>query len=522
MAESTYRKIGLATVIMMVSIFLSRLLGVLRESAIAAMGGAGTAVDAYKTAFVLPEILNHVVAGGFLSITFIPIFTRYLSKDDPDGGWRIFSNIFTIFGLILSLLILISMVLAPQLVALLAPGRTDPEFFRLTIRMTRIVLPAQLFFFAGSLFMAVQFARERFLLPALAPLVYNLGIISGGLILSERVGVEGFSWGALIGAFVGSFFIQGLGALKIGMRLRWQVNLKDPDLKQYALLTIPLIFGLTMMFSTEVFSKFFGSFLPPGGISWVDYAMRIIMMLMAFFGQALGVASFPFMSKLAAQGRMEELNQLLTGALRYLALMIPISVLVWVLRTEIIRVLFERMRFSPHDTDMTALALSGLLVGATAFTAQTVVNRGFYALQNTWLPAIVSTITAIISLPVYWIGIKMLGVPGLGLAISLAAIIQVLVVYGVWNRTSGNSTGRSIYLFYAKMLILSIPLGVLLWSIRMAVVKWLNPDTFPTAVVLILLVGGAFVMLMALLAWCFKISEIQVVGRRLMKKLLKI
>ena len=142
------------------------------------------------------------------------------------------------------------------------------------------------------------------------------------------------------------------------------------------------------------------------------------MMLMAFFGQALGVASFPFMSKLAAQGRMEELNQLLTGALRYLALMIPISVLVWVLRTEIIRVLFERMRFSPHDTDMTALALSGLLVGATAFTAQTVVNRGFYALQNTWLPAIVSTITAIISLPVYWIGIKMLGVPGLGLAIS--------------------------------------------------------------------------------------------------------
>ena len=116
------------------------------------------------------------------------------------------------------------------------------------------------FFLCRSLFMAVQFARERFLLPALAPLVYNLGIISGGLILSERVGVEGFSWGALIGAFVGSFFIQGLGALKIGMRLRWQVNLKDPDLKQYALLTIPLIFGLTMMFSTEVFSKFFGSF----------------------------------------------------------------------------------------------------------------------------------------------------------------------------------------------------------------------------------------------------------------------
>ena len=102
MTDSTYRKIGLATVIMMVSIFLSRLLGVMRESAIAAMGGAGTAVDAYKTAFVLPEILNHVVAGGFLSITFIPIFARYLSKDDPDGGWRIFSNIFTIFGLILS------------------------------------------------------------------------------------------------------------------------------------------------------------------------------------------------------------------------------------------------------------------------------------------------------------------------------------------------------------------------------------------------------------------------------------
>ena len=509
MSRTTYGKIGLATLIMMSSIFLSRVLGVLRESAIAAMGGAGTAVDAYKTAFILPEILNHVVAGGFLSITFIPIFSRYLAQKDEAGGWRIFSTILTIFSLLLLLLILLAMVLAPELISLLAPGRNDPQFSALAVRMTRIVLPAQFFFFAGGLFMAVQFAGERFLLPAMAGLIYNLGIIAGGLCLSKKLGMEGFSWGALAGALIGNFIIQGIGALRVGMRYRFNLDFRHPDLRRYTALTLPLILGLTMVFSTEVFSKFFGSYLPPGGISWIDYAMRVLMMLVAFFGTALGVASFPFLSKMAAENRLDEMNQVLATALRYLALMMPVSAFLWVVRLEIVRVLFQRSHFTADATQMTSLALSGMLVGATAFAAQTVVNRGFYAVQNTLLPAIFSTLTTVLSIPLYWIGLKTWGVAGIGLAISATAIIQVVVVYSVWNRASRNPAGRAVYRFYLKLLAISLPIGAALWGVHhLLIMRIARPSFFPSLFI-ILVLGLLFIFLMAVAAWCFQIKEIQ-------------
>ena len=145
MKSASFQKIGMATLIMMVSIFLSRVTGVVREMALAALVGAGTQVDAYRVAFVLPEILNHILASGFLSVTFIPIFTHHLEANREGEGWRTFSTIITIFGGLLLIFILVGMALAPTLVPLLAAGRKDPEFIALAVNMTRITLPAQFF-----------------------------------------------------------------------------------------------------------------------------------------------------------------------------------------------------------------------------------------------------------------------------------------------------------------------------------------------------------------------------------------
>ncbi len=518
MNQSVYRKIGVATFIMMASIFLSRVIGVLRESTIAAVGGADLAVDAYKVAFVLPEILNHIIASGFLSITFIPIFSRYLANDDDTGGWHIFSVILTIFGLLLSILILGGMALTPWLVPLLAPGRDDPVFLAAAVRMTRIVLPAQLFFFAGSMFMAVQFARERFFIPALAPLIYNLAIISGGLIFKGKLGMEGFSWGALAGAFIGSFALQAFGAFKIGMRFRPRFEFGHPDLRLYIALTLPLMAGLTMTFSTEVFSKLFGSFLPPGAISWIDYAWRIVMMLVAFFGQAVGVASFPFLARLAAEKRLDEMNRLFNSTLRYLALVIPVSALVWVLRHEIVRLLFERFQFMPFDTAMTSRALSGMLLGAVAFASQTVVNRGFYALQNTLTPAVFGTAAVILSVPLYWVGSQMLGIWGIGLAMSLSALIQVLVLYSVWNRKSVNSGAGRVYRYFVKMILLTLPIGALLEFARDLITTWVDPASKINSIVVIVMISLFFLILSGLFTKLFKIEEAQYFSRRLLRR----
>ena len=473
--RSTARKIGIATLIMMASVFLSRVLGVGRESVIAAVGGATTAVDAYKTAFALPEILNHVLASGFLSVTFIPIFARYLAQKDDAGGWRIFWTILSLGGSLLIILIATALLAAPWVIPLLAPGRDDPHFLAMAVRMTRIVLPAQFFFFVGSLCMAVQFAKERFFLPALAPLIYNLAIISAGVLFARRVGMEAFSWGALLGAFIGSFALQVAGAVKLGLRWSPNFNVAHPDLRRYALLTLPLMLGLTMAFSTEIFIKIFGSFLPEGAIAWLDFAFRIVMLLVGFFGQAVGAASFPFLSRLAAENRIEEMNRLFNGTLRCLALVLPMAVLFMVLREEIVRLLFEHRHFTPADTRMTALALLGMLLGAAAFTAQTVVSRGFYAVQNTLTPALFTSLAALVSLPLYWIGLKTLNVLGVSLAVSLSALLQVGVLYHVWNRRSRNTGSTQVYRLYARIALLCLPLGLFLEAARRLLIRTIDP-----------------------------------------------
>jgi putative peptidoglycan lipid II flippase len=520
MTKGVYKKIGVAALIMMTSIFLSRVMGTAREIVIAAVAGAGTAVDAYRVAFVLPEILNHILASGFLSVTFIPIFSRYLVNDDEEGAWQVFSIILTTFGALMAALITISMVLTPQIVPLLAMGRDDPGFLKMAAGMTRIVLPAQFCFFAGGLLMAVQFARERFLIPALAPLIYNLGIICGGLFLGPQMGVQGFAWGALAGAVIGNFAVQIYGARAVGLRFRLRFDMRHKDLWRYIALTLPLMLGLTMIFSMEIFSKFFGSYLPEGGIAWLDYAKIIMMMLVAFFGQAVGVASYPFLARLAAEKRWDEMNRIFNTLLRHLAtLVIPTSVLMMVLRHEIVRVLFERQAFHAHDTRMTALALGGLLVGAVAISAQTVVNRGFYAIQNTLLPAAYGTITVIVSLPIYWIGLKIYGLLGVALAISISAIIQVAVLFLAWNRHSGNRESFQVYGTFAKAILAGLPLGGVLWLVRRVLLQWIDPASFSGSAAIIAATGAVFIGCMALGGWLFKVEGVHYVGTRLLGRL---
>jgi len=508
MSQSLNKKIGAAAIIMMASIFLSRIIGFGREMIIAHTAGANGAVDAYQVAFIIPDILNHIVAGGFLSVAFIPIFSTFLATDRENEGWRVFSIILNVFGLFLIVLIIIGIIFTPQLISLMAPGMEEPGLRESAIRMTRIIMPAQFFFFAGGLFTAVQFAKERFFIPALAPLVYNLGIITGGLCLGPWLGMEGFSWGVLAGAFFGNCFLQYQGAKKVGMKYYMIFDILHPQLKKYIFLTLPLIVGLTMTFSTEFFFKFFGSYLPRGSIAGLNYGLRTMLMVVGFFGQALGVASFPFMSRLMAQGKMEEMNKLLNKTLRYLALIIPFSILVMILNKEIVLLLFQHGKFDANATDITSQALFFLMIGAFAFGAQTIVVRGFYASQNTLFPSIYGSISVILSLPFYLIGINTGGVGGLGLAISFSVIFQVTLLYALWNKKSKNKKSGKVYLYYLKIMSLSIPLGFLLKWFKINALYGIDASTFMGSLLISIILGVLFAVCFIAMAYIFNIKEI--------------
>jgi len=518
MSKSLYQKVGIASLILMASVFLSRVIGLFREMAIAYAGGARGDVDAYQIAFVIPEILNSIVASGFLSVTFIPIFSRYLAANREEEGWKVFSLVLNSFGSLLIVFIGISMFFAPEMMTWIAPGIKDPSLLAKAIRMTRIILPAQLFFFAGGMFTAVQFAKETFTLPALAPLIYNIGIITCGLILGPVLKMEGFSWGVLAGSFIGNFAIQYWGARKVGMKYTLAIDFTHPDFITYIRLTLPLMVGLTMTFSTEFFLKFFGSYLPEGSIACLNYGLRIMFILVGLLGQAVGTASFPYLARLATENRIPEMNNLINRTLKYLSLIIPFSMLLMVLRHEVVTILFERGRFDVAATTQTAGILVYLMIGAFAFAAQTIVVRGYYAMQNTLFPAIYSTIGVLFSIPFYILCLKLMGAGGVALAISISAILQVTLLYALWNRGSHNPESQGVYRGYAKMLLLSIPAGLVLEGLRMGLARWIDVKGFAGNLLIGSGISLVFLFLLLTAGYLFKIKEITETLRRLLQK----
>jgi putative peptidoglycan lipid II flippase len=517
MTRSLYKKVTIASLIMMVSILLSRIMGLLREMVIAYVGGTKGGVDAYQLAFVLPELLNHMVATGFLSLTFIPIFSEYLARERESEGWRVFSIILNVFGAFLAVLILAACIFTDPLMDLVAPGIEDPAIRDLAVRMTRIALPAQFFFFMGSLLMAVQFAKERFVFPALAPVIYNLSIIAGGLLLGPRVGMEGFSWGVLVGAFVGNFLVQWVGARRVGMSYQVGLAFNHPDVKRYVKLTLPLILGLTMTFSTEFFFRFFGSYLPKGSIAALNYGLRIMFLLVGLFGQAVGTATYPFMSRLVAEGRIQEANELLNRTLRYLSVVIPFAVLLMVLRHQVVFILFQRGQFDAAATALTSHLLLFLLISAFAFSAQTVVVRCYYAMQNTLLPAVVGTAAVLLSIPFYVLGMDKLGAAGVALGVSLSALLQVIVFYGIWNRRTRNEGSREVYGYVAKMAFLSLFLGIAFETLKRTVLSSVDSSVLAGNLFTSLVLGVGFFIALQVAARIMKLEEVTDLTMKLLK-----
>ena len=512
------KKVGIASFIMMCSVLASRVIGIFREMTIAGTGGIEAGVDAYQIAFIIPEILNHIIASGFLSITFIPIFTYYLTSGRKQEGEKVFSNIMNCFGLLLIIFIIISLIWTEELVSLFAPGIRNPQTFSLAVKMTRIIIPAQFFFFAGGLLMAVQFANEKFFIPALAPLLYNLFIILGGLVLAPYMGMEGFAWGVLIGAFTGNFALQIIGVRKLKMRYSPIINLSHPDLLKYLKLTLPLMLGLTMTFSMEILVKFFGSFLETGRIAAMNYAIRIMFILVGLFGQAIGMASYPFMAKLAGEGKLMELNQLLNNTLKFIFLVIPFSVLFIVLNHEIVFLLFQRGSFDAQATMITANILPFFMVGAFAFSAQTLISRGYYAVQNTLFPSIFSSVCVLLSLPlIYWL-MLIKGATGLALGLSISVAFQVFALFECWSRKNDNPDKKQVYLFFLKIMLISLLMGVLLYF-SVSVLRAIFPyHSFKAALIISFITGIEFILLLLAIGKLFKINELSILFEKIIRR----
>jgi len=417
------KRVGLAAIILSFGILCSRLLGFVREAVIAAQAGAGAETDAYNVAFMLPDMMNYFLAGGTMSITFIPLFAAYMAKNQPEKANRLFSLIATTMGTILGAAIIICFIFAYPLVNLLSPG-FDAQQLANTVEMTRIVLPGQIFHYIGSLMMACLMARGQFVPSAIAPLVYNLMIIIGGVILYPIVGMKGFSIGALVGAFLGPFLIPML-ALRKKVTYKPIINFKDEDFKKYILLTLPLMLGVSLTTVDEWIGRSIGSTMGTGSISWLNYARRLVLVPIAIVGQAAGQAALPYLSQLAAKGEFDKCADTLHRTLKNVILLSSIMIAFFVVLAEpMVAIVYQRGAFSAEDTATTATLLRILSISILFWTIQMVSVRAFYAEQNTLRPMIIASIVTALSIPIYLALSHYCGLNGLAIASVIGMCLQ--------------------------------------------------------------------------------------------------
>jgi putative peptidoglycan lipid II flippase len=432
------RTIGIASAIWAGSIFLSRIMGLIREQIIGRTLGASREADLYFASFTLPDFLNYLLAAGALSIVFIPIFLEYLERGDHRRGWEAFSVIANFILLAGSIGIALLMVFAEPLAGLVAPGFADPGEVDTLVRLIRIILPAQFFHVIGGLLSATLQAQDLHFLPAMAPLVYSAGIIVGGLVGAHAgLGADGFAWGVLTGSALGPFGLPLYGCLKTRMRWYLILSFRNADLRHYLWLSFPIMIGFSIVVVDEWIIKNQASYLAAGALSYLQYGRTLMKVPIGVFGMAAGVAAYPTISRLVAAGNVAEAYGVLCGAMRLLLFAtfaaqvcmtlagFETAYLVWGLLSS---------RFSVADAQATGVILAFLCLGLGGWAAQTVISRGFYALGSTWLPTIVGTIITFLTIPLYVLLRQQWGAIGLAIASSVAIMIYVLLLGWLQHR----------------------------------------------------------------------------------------
>lgn len=449
---------GTAALVVSAGVLVSRILGQLREIIFASLLGANASTDEYVAAFAIPDFLNYLLAGGFLSITFIPIFSRYLARDDEEGGWEALSAVIRPVAVAIVGLVAIGWLATPFVVETLFP-RFTPEQIDNTIRFTRIILPAQVFFVLGALFTAVQYTKGVFTIPTLAPIIYNVGIIAGGVawaIVSEA-SPEGFIWGALIGAFLGNFALQWWGARRVGMRLRLTISWRNPVLREYLLIAFPLMIGQSIVVLDETFMRVFGQFISEGAATELNYARRTMLVPVGVIAQAAGVAAYPFLARLFAEGKLHEMKDAVDRALRYvLILSITAAALVAAMTIPIVRALFERGSFTAGSTTGTAEALFFYALAIPVWGALQILNRAFYARREMWTPVIVGTAATIAAVPLYVFLQNTFEIRGVALASTLALGIYVAILAGIWYTDTDTARLRALFAATGRVIPLAV------------------------------------------------------------------
>ena len=454
------RRLAWSTALFSAATGLSRVLGLIREIVAANYFGARGPINAFTVAFQIPNLIRALVADAALSSAFVPVFSELLEKGEKARAWRVASTIFWLFLLVGSGVTALFILVAPLFMPLLTGAYDD-----LTVTLSQILFPIVVLLGMFGIVTGILNSYDEFSIPALTPVAWNLAIIAGLIFGVPRADTETGKLYVYAGSILLGTVIQLLLPLPwlrgLDGRLRLALDIRDPAVKQVFTLMIPVTLGLGLInvnavIGTIVASKWIDPFISPNAI---DKAFRVYMLPQGMFSVAVATVLFPALARLAARDDLESFRSTVGSGLRQIAfLLIPASVVSVVLAEPIVRLLYERGQFGPNETQVVAGALAAFSVGLTFNGMMLMLNRGFFSLQQPWVPTAIAMVNLALNVALYAVFYRV-GTWGIPFAISLANIAGVGMLLFALRRRIGKLDLTETIRSFLLVTIASVLLG---------------------------------------------------------------
>jgi len=505
------------------AVFASRILGLVREQVFAVFFGAGRELDAFITAFRIPNLLRDLFAEGALSAAFVTTFSQRLERAGEASAWRLANLVINVLAVVVAGLTLLGIWFAPAIVRAIAPGFVAiPGEVELTIELTRIMFPFLLLVALAAVAMGILNTRNLFGIPAAASAFFNLGSIVGGLgcawwlapdymrsILHgsaaalDPTRAEQAMVGMAIGTLIGGFLqlAAQLPALRrVGFRYHPWLDVRDPGLRQVMRLMAPATIGAAAVQVNVFVNSNFASYLGDGPVSWLSVAFRFMQLPIGLFGVAIGTVTLPLVSRQSARGETGAFATTIGQALGLVALLcLPAAAGLAVLGTPMIGLIYEHGRFTSVDTIAAAQALGGYAIGLAGYAGIKVLAPAFYALGDTRTPMLVSVLSITTNYLLNWLFTRVLGFGhiGLALATSAVAIGNFTILYVALGRRIGGFGGR-VPSLVARIAGATAIMVAVAWGVDAALATWVPPrPTWGYALRLALAMPAAMVVFWA-------------------------
>lgn len=498
-----------ATIIMM-TVVVAKLLGLARDRLLVNYF-APDQVAVFFAAFTIPDLIFQLLIFGALSVAFIPVFTESLEEKGLDEAFKLARSILVVSMLLLFAITVVVYIFADGLTEIIVPGFTLAQKLQV-VHLTRIILIGQLILTVGSFFVGVLQSFQRFIVPAMAGVMYNLGIILGIIFLSQKYGIAGAAFGVIIGAFLHAL-VQLPLILRLGFRPSFDINLLHSGVREIVKLMSIRTIGLAAERVNDAVGIILASLISTSSVTYLTFAQHLQMVPVGLFGATIAQAALPVLSAEKARGRPEEFKiTLLTTLHQMLFLSLPATAILIVLRIPAVRLTFGASQFDWASTVLTGQTVAFMAIGLSAQAVSLLLVRAFYAIKDTKTPVSISIMTVIINifLSVYFTQYLQYDVWGLGLAFSISSIASGAMLFVALHRKIGGFDLGLAFKPFGKMLLATVIMGAALY----VPIKLLDQVIFDTTktINLFFLTGIASLFALSIyvfLVWFMKVRELQ-------------